>query len=187
MMLQFLLLALLLLQFPIASPVNMIGTVVTDIIPITIADETFNSFEMTVLSANDTAPLNENVTVVMSTLLTPPTLGSRVNVTGMWDETAQVFRATSVNVVQTTDWVAAIKQALAIISMVMSGIAFAITALIAQFTGISIPTYIVTIILEALFVVGLIKWYKTIGLVLILVVVFLLISGGITLTQFMWH
>jgi len=177
MMLQFLLLALLLLQFPIASPVNMIGTVVTDIIPITIADETFNSFEMTVLSANDTAPLNENVTVVMSTLLTPPTLGSRVNVTGMWDETAQVFRATSVNVVQTT----------AIISMVMSGIAFAITALIAQFTGISIPTYIVTIILEALFVVGLIKWYKTIGLVLILVVVFLLISGGITLTQFMWH
>ena len=165
----------------------MIGTVVTDVTPITIADETFNSFNMTVLSANDTAPLNENITVVMSTLLSPPTLGSRINVTGTWDEAAQVFRATSVDVVQTTDWWAMIKQALAIIASVMSGIAFAITALIAEFAGISIPTWIVTIILEALFVVGLIKWYKTIGLLLILIAVFLLISGGATLTQFMWH
>ena len=185
-LLQYLLFALLLLQFP-ATTVNMIGTTVTEVTPIQIGDEYLNSFIMTVLSANETAPLNENITVVMSTILSPPALGSRVNVTGTWDELAQVFRADSVQVIVGTDWFALIREALGMIAGIMAGIASVVASLIAMATGYSVQPWLITVILEALFVFGIIKWYKSIGLILLLAVIFLAVSGGVTLTSFMWH
>jgi glutaredoxin 2 len=165
------------------SGLEMIGTVATEVVPIQLADENLNAFNMTVLSANDTAPLNENITVVLSTLITPPQLLARVNVTGLWDEGFQVFRASTVQTVGDTDWLKYIKEAIAMISSVMRSIANVIASLIAMATGYSINPVLITVILEALFVVSIIKWYKTIGLFLILAVIFLMLSGGLQILQ----
>jgi len=82
-----------------------------------------------------------------------------------------------------TDWAAIFKLVVEIFSSVMRGIASTIVLLVALATGIMIPAWLVTLVLVVILFGSLLKYAKTIGFLMIIILGFLVVSGGADLLR----
>jgi hypothetical protein len=152
-------------------------------------------FNFTMMDSNGTVGMGQDKLTVMPTNLTvtAPTENSFYNFTGHVVEvqTGEVplgtFVVTAINTAKAgTDYLVLFRYLVGVISSVMAGIVYAITQIIFIGTGYMVPEAIVTMILAASFLYTIFKYRKFLGLMFILILGFLVVSGLANLIRLAW-
>lgn len=191
-LLAFMLLLLSLLPSAHASDI-VYGQVSTPIVENWYDLTKYYCFNFTVYSSNSTWQGGEILQVIVNaSLLTfPPLKDQFYNFTGFLN-TAQiseipvgVFVVESV-VVQHGNWWDSVKQIIGYVSTLTGTIVALLAQLIFTQTGIQVPEAILTAIVSGIFLFGIIKYWKTVGLFLACIIVALLVSGGANFIRLIW-
>lgn len=148
-------------------------------------------FNFTVESSNSSLySLGDTLMVLLPINYSQPSYFQLLTVVGYLDQnnTNQVpdgsFVVLDVLASEQPSWIDALKGVISAISGVMGSIVNAIVQAIYIGTGFMVPAPLVTLILTVLFLFMLIRYYKFLGLFIILVLAFLIISGFMHLVSF---
>jgi len=145
-------------------------------------------FNLSVANTNGSVVAGSDIPVACALSLVP--VGMTLQQGGFYNFTGAIntvqtgefpvgtFNVTKVNVAAGRTWWDIIVEVIKMLSSVMSGIASTICALIQLGTGWLVPEIAVTIALVALLTYVIIKNIKTLSIVFIVVIVFLIVSGG---------
>lgn len=154
----------------------------------------FSEFNLTIADTNNTAlvAIGQEITVVCWTAIsTDFVVGGFYNLTGavvdvQVGEVPQGYFVVSVVNVGELDWLDAIFAILEQVGGWVSGIAYWAAGMVFEWTGIVIPEIAITALLVGLCFFFIIKNAKTLGITLVLVLVFLLVSGSANLLRLVW-
>jgi hypothetical protein len=133
------------------------------------------------------------VTVICPTDLGNLTAQNYYNLSGSVNDVqvdeipAGFFIASSVQTSGTTaDLTAIIKLVVQVFGLVSRGIAATVAQLIAIFTGVVVPEWVITLALAVFLFSTLIKYASKIGIVMVVILIFLVVSGSANLLSMMW-
>jgi hypothetical protein len=151
-------------------------------------------FNFTMMDSNGTVEMGEDKLAIMPTNLTvtAPTQNSFYNFTGHIVEvqTGEIplgtFVVEAINTNAETDYLLFVQYLVGAISGVMKGIVYAIAQVIFIGTGYMVPEAIITIILAVAFLYCILKYRKVLGLIFILILAFLVVSGLANLVRLAW-
>jgi hypothetical protein len=193
-----LLLLILILPLPVAfavsSPIWVTGRISSVVSENRYDLDPYYVFNFTMMDSNGTVGMGQDKLTIMPTNLSlmVPTQNSFYNFTGHIVEvqTGEVplgtFVVETINVNAETDYFLFVRYLVEAISGVMKGIVYAIAQVIFIGTGYMVPEAVITIILAVSFLYCIFKYRKFLGLMFILILVFLVVSGLANLIRLAW-
>jgi hypothetical protein len=193
-----LLLLILMLRLPMAfsvsQPIWVTGRISSVVNENRYDLDPYYVFNFTMMDSNGTVGMGEDRLTIMPTNLTvtAPTENSFYNFTGYVVEvqTGEVplgtFVVTAINMRAETDYLLVVQYLVGAISGVMRGIVYAIAQVIFIGTGYAIPETLITLILAVSLLYCIFKYRKFLGLMFILILGFLVVSGLANLIRLAW-
>jgi hypothetical protein len=154
-------------------------------------DMLYYSFNFTVWDSNGTFQIGETLpTLLPSTLMPKPAEDTAYNFTGIINNIADdipdgtfVVGWINTNTPSEFDWIVLVRMLVDAVSSVMHGIVTTIVQVIFIGTGYQVPEAIVTLVLAGFAFYFLLKFYKTLGLLFVLILAFLVLSGFANLVR----
>lgn len=153
----------------------------------------YYQFNMTLMDSNVSQPFGTSVTVILlTTMMQTPMQDAIYNFTGriidvQTDDVPQgFFVVEQVNTQTGVDWVDAIFWGISILSGVVRLITDEISLLVYTYSGVQIPSFVWTLIIVGLAFYFVIKHWKAIGVILVLVLCFLAVSGVANILRLIW-
>ena len=148
-------------------------------------------FNLTVESSNSSLyTLGDSLMVLLPISFGKPDYFQLLQLVGYIDQNATneipdgAFVATEMLGSEQPSWIDALKGVVSAISSVMANIVNAIVQAIYVGTGYAVPAPLVTLVLAALFLFMIIRYYKFLGLFIVFILAFLVFSGFMHLLSF---
>ena len=177
----------------LTEPMWIVGRVSTPVTEQRYNMVLYYEFNFTLMDSNVSMPFGSSVVAIMpTTMMQTPMQNAIYNFTGRIvdvqtnDIPAGFFIVDQVNTQTQVDWGDAVFQFISIVSGVVRLITDEISQLLYTYLGIQVPSFVWTIIIIGLALYFVIKHWKAIGLILILVLVFLAVSGVANILRLVW-
>jgi len=182
------------IAFSASSPIWVTGRISSVVSENRYDLDPYYVFNFTMMDSNGTVGMGQDKLTIMPTNLTvtAPTQNSFYNFTGHIVEvqTGEVplgtFVVETINTNAQTNYLLVVQYLVGAISGVMRGIVYAIVQVIFISTGYMVPEAAITIILAFSFLYCIVKYRKFLGLMFILILGFLVVSGFANLIRLAW-
>jgi len=177
----------------LTEPIWIVGRVSTSV-----SEQRYNmvlyyQFNMTLMDSNVSQPFGTPIVVIMlTTMMQTPMQDAIYNFTGRIvdvqtdDIPVGFFIVEQVNTQTQVDWVDAVFQFVSLLSSVVRLITDEISQLLYTYFGVQIPSFVWTLIIVGLSFYFVVKHWKAIGIILVLVLGFLAVSGVANILRLIW-